>query len=77
MSRILVALSLLGALGASMLLATDPAQAQKAGRGEKVCKVKMKYSGQIRTFVCKVDEPCCAWHEINYVKCGSPVFRCL
>ena len=77
MSRILLALGLLGALGASMLLATDPAHAQKAGKGEKVCKVKMKYSGQIRTLVCKVDEPCCAWHEINYVKCGSPAFRCL
>jgi hypothetical protein len=77
MSRIFLALGLLGALAASMLPAIGPAQAQKAGRGEKVCKVKMKYSGQVRTFVCKIDEPCCAWHEINYVKCGSPVFRCL
>jgi hypothetical protein len=77
MSRILLALGLLAALAASMLLVTNTAHAQKAGRGEKVCKVKMKYSGQIRTFVCKVDEPCCAWHEINYVKCGSPTFRCL
>ena len=37
----------------------EPAHAQKAGKGEKVCKIKMKPSGQIKTFVCKVDEPCC------------------
>ena len=51
--------------------------ASKAGKGQKVCRVKMKYSGEIKTFVCKKDEPCCVWHEINYVKCGSPTFRCL
>ena len=44
-----------------------------AGKGEKVCRIKMKYSGEVKTFVCKKDEPCCAWHEINYVKCGSTV----
>jgi hypothetical protein len=49
----------------------------KAGKGEKVCRIKMKYSGEIKTFVCKKDEPCCAWHEINYVKCGSTVTGCL
>jgi len=77
MCRIFLALCLLGAAAGALMLPTDAALAQKAGRGEKVCKIKMKYSGQIRTFVCKIDEPCCAWHEINYVKCGSPVFRCL
>jgi hypothetical protein len=49
----------------------------KAGKGEKVCRIKMKYSGEIKTFVCKKDEPCCAWHEINYVKCGSTITGCL
>jgi hypothetical protein len=49
----------------------------KAGKGEKVCRIKMKYSGEIKTFVCKKEEPCCAWHEINYVKCGSTVTGCL
>jgi len=76
MSHILLVLGLFGAAGAFML-PIDAAQAQKAGRGEKVCKIKMKYSGQIRTFVCKIDEPCCAWHEINYVKCGSTITGCL
>jgi hypothetical protein len=51
--------------------------APKAGKGEKVCRVKLKYSGEIRSWVCKIDEPCCVWHEISYVKCGSPTFRCL
>jgi hypothetical protein len=48
-----------------------------AGKGEKVCRVRLKYSGELKTWVCKVEEPCCVWHEINYVKCGSPVFKCL
>ena len=49
----------------------------KAGKGEKVCRIKMKYSGELKTFVCKKEEPCCAWHEINYVKCGSTITGCL
>jgi hypothetical protein len=49
----------------------------KAGKGEKVCRIKMKYSGETKRFVCKKEEPCCAWHEINYVKCGSTVTGCL
>jgi hypothetical protein len=64
-------------------VASHPTQAAskkkvvKAGRGEKVCRIKMKYSGEIKTFVCKKAEPCCAWHEINYVKCGSTITGCL
>jgi len=59
---------------------TPPAKAAasvKAGPGEKVCRIKMKYSGETKSFVCKKDEPCCAWHEINYVKCGSTITGCL
>jgi hypothetical protein len=51
--------------------------AVKAGKGEKVCRVKLKYSGETRTWVCKKEEPCCVWHEINYVKCGSTITGCL
>jgi hypothetical protein len=75
MTRALLIIGLALGLGAPTL--SDPAHAQRAGRGQKVCKVKMKYTGQVKTFVCKTDEPCCVWHEINYVKCGSPVFKCL
>jgi hypothetical protein len=49
----------------------------KAGKGEKVCRVKLQYSGETRTWVCKKEEPCCVWHEINYVKCGSTITGCL
>ena len=49
----------------------------KAGKGEKVCRVKLKYSGEVKTWVCKTEEPCCVWHEINYVKCGSTITGCL
>ena len=76
MTRALFILGLSLGLGA-FTLASGPAHAQRAGKGQKVCKVKLKYTGQIKTFVCKTDEPCCVWHEINYVKCGSPVFKCL
>ena len=52
-------------------------QTAKAGKGEKVCRVKLQYSGEVKTWVCKQEEPCCVWHEINYVKCGSVTFKCL
>jgi len=81
----LLALSLAAgalALAPAGSLAQQPASkkaaaAVKAGKGEKVCRIKMKYSGETKTFVCKKEEPCCAWHEINYVKCGSTVTGCL
>lgn len=53
------------------------AAAPKAGKGEKVCRVKLKYSGEVKTWICKTEEPCCVWHEINYVKCGSTITGCL
>ena len=49
----------------------------KAGKGEKVCRVKLQYTGEVRTWVCRKEEPCCVWHEINYVKCGSTITGCL
>ena len=56
---------------------TAATAAPKAGKGEKVCRVKLKYSGEVKTWVCKSEEPCCVWHEINYVKCGSTITGCL
>ena len=53
------------------------AQTAKAGKGEKVCRVKLQYSGEVRTWVCPKDVPCCVWHEINYVKCGTTFTGCL
>ena len=48
----------------------------KAGPGEKVCRHKFP-DGTPKAWVCKKEEPCCAWDEIKYVKCGSTVFKCL
>ena len=48
-----------------------------AGKGQRVCRVRLKYTGEVKTWVCKREEPCCVWHEINYVKCGSTIFGCL
>jgi hypothetical protein len=50
--------------------------APKAGPGEKVCRHKFP-DGTPQAWVCKTAEPCCAWDEIKYVKCGSTVFKCL
>ena len=58
-------------------LAQQKSPAVKAGKGEKVCRVKMNMSGQVKSWVCKKEEPCCVWHEINYVKCGSTITGCL
>jgi hypothetical protein len=77
---------LLGLTISAAALALAPAtplaqQAKKsmvrAGKGKKVCRVKLKYTGEVRTWVCRKEEPCCVWHEINYVKCGSTTFGCL
>jgi hypothetical protein len=53
------------------------AQTVKAGKGEKVCRVKLQYTGEVRTWVCPKEVPCCVWHEINYVKCGTTFTGCL
>ena len=57
--------------------APKKAQSVKVGKDEKVCRVKLKYSGEVRTWVCKKQDPCCVWHEINYVKCGNTITGCL
>jgi len=58
-------------------LAAEEGKEVKAGPGEKVCRYKFP-DGEKRTWVCKKDEPCCAWDLIKYVKCGSPtVLNCL
>jgi hypothetical protein len=62
---------------ASPLAQQAKKQTVKTSKGEKVCRVKLKYSGEVRSWVCKKEEPCCVWHEINYVKCGSTTFGCL
>ena len=56
--------------------AAQSAPAAKAGAGEKVCRHKFP-DGTPKAWVCKQDEPCCAWDEIRYVKCGSTTFKCL
>lgn len=48
----------------------------KAGPGQKVCRYKFP-GGERRTWVCKKEEPCCAWDAIKYVKCGSTITGCL
>lgn len=57
-------------------VAKSSAPAVKAGKGEKVCRHKFP-SGEKRAWVCKKEEPCCAWDAISYVKCGSTITGCL
>ena len=73
---------LLGAAALALTPATPLAQQAKkatvkAGKGEKVCRVRMQPSGELRTWVCPKDVPCCVWHEINYTKCGTTFSGCL
>ncbi|MCB1520973.1 MAG: hypothetical protein KDJ37_10405 [Hyphomicrobiaceae bacterium] len=50
--------------------------AAKAGKGEKVCRYRFP-TGEKRAWVCRKEQPCCAWDAINYVKCGSTITGCL
>ena len=65
------------AFAPSISVAQQKAPAVKASKGEKMCRVKMKFSGETKSWTCKKEEPCCVWHEINYVKCGSTITGCL
>ncbi len=62
--------------------ASPPAKTQKAasapkiGKDQKVCRHKFP-DGKSTTWVCAKEQPCCAWDEIRYVKCGSTITRCL
>lgn len=87
MVRMLAALALAAslALAPSALVAQDTkpkaptssaAKVLKAGKGEKVCRYKFP-SGERRSWICKQEEPCCAWDLISYVKCGSTITGCL
>jgi hypothetical protein len=79
-TMIAAACALVLAFAPSALLAAEKAAAKtvavKAGKGEKVCNYKFK-SGEKRSWVCKKEEPCCAWDAISYVKCGSTITGCL
>ena len=89
MLRSFVILSMSVALAAATAVAVAPGAlakdkaakstgwpAAKAGKGEKVCRYKFP-TGEKRAWVCKKEEPCCAWDAINYVKCGSTITGCL
>lgn len=52
------------------------AAAAKLAPGMKMCRYKFK-SGEVRTWTCEKAQPCCAWDEISYVKCGSTITGCL
>lgn len=87
MTRMLAALALAAslALAPSAVTAQDaqskaPAQKTattvKAGKGEKVCRYRFP-TGELKSWVCKKEEPCCAWDLFSYVKCGSTITGCL
>jgi hypothetical protein len=78
----LAVLALVLATAPSVLIAQDAkpkvakTAAPKVGRGEKLCNYRFP-SGERRTWVCKKEQPCCAWDAISYVKCGSTITGCL
>lgn len=50
--------------------------APAVGKDQKVCRHRFP-DGKNVTWVCQKEQPCCAWDEIRYVKCGSTITRCL
>ena len=52
------------------------ASTPKVGKDQKVCRHKFP-DGKLTTWVCDKQQPCCAWDEIRYVKCGSTITKCL
>lgn len=80
-ARIIAGLALAAGLalsptGAWAQSSKAPEAAVKAGKGEKVCRYKFP-TGEKRAWVCKKEQPCCAWDAIKYVKCGSTITGCL
>ncbi len=71
-----IALAFSLAAPAAMAQSSSKAPAVKAGKGEKVCRYTFP-TGEKRAWVCKKEEPCCAWDAIKYVKCGSTITKCL
>ena len=57
-------------------LSAKAAAAPKVGKDQKVCRHKFP-DGKSTTWVCNKAQPCCAWDEIRYTKCGSTITRCL
>lgn len=54
--------------------------ALKAGKDEKVCNYRFQSgpsTGKTERWICKKEQPCCAWDAISYVKCGSTITACL
>jgi hypothetical protein len=84
MIRILAALGLAAALlvpaavaqEAGKAPAAKAAAAPKVGKDQKVCRHRFP-DGKSTTWVCQKEQPCCAWDEIRYVKCGNTITRCL
>ena len=75
MTRIFAGSVLAAALAAAPLaLTASPADA--GAKGIKICKHRTA-SGQIKTWRCRVDQPCCSAEMINYYTCGSKLLGCL
>jgi hypothetical protein len=55
---------------------TATAAVPKPGKDEKLCQHRFP-SGEKRSWICKKEQPCCAWDLISYVKCGSTITGCL
>ena len=84
MTRLAAALAFAMCLAApAALMAQDAgkapakaAPAPKVGKDQKVCRHRWPDGKQV-TWVCQREQPCCAWDEIRYVKCGNTITRCL
>jgi hypothetical protein len=73
-------LALVAGMSATQAQTTAPkatkAASTKVGAGMKVCKYKFP-NGEKRSWTCEKAQPCCAWDQIQYTKCGSTITGCL
>ncbi|CFX34229.1 exported protein of unknown function [Candidatus Filomicrobium marinum] len=68
--------AVMGAEGEARSMKSWPSPTRSAGKDEKVCKYKFP-NGEKTVWVCDKSVPCCAWDEIQYVKCGTTFTGCL
>ena len=66
----------LAPVGISGAVAQEKAKVAKAGKDQKVCRSRQP-SGNIKTWICRKDQPCCVSHTFNLYTCGSQLLRCL
>jgi hypothetical protein len=60
----------------AMVSSSTMLAARTLAKGQKVCRSR-RPDGSIKTWTCRVDQPCCVNHYFNLYTCGSQLLKCL